>query len=632
MMHELYIRLYPSKRAMRFYHDTFQIEMSRIRIDLSQVIKQDFHPRIWLHLNENLSQAKDIIADLRKKYPELEHLELRLSLEEFTIPPDESVNIFTQDDIVKVSSVKKNQAVETRTNPQVNGSKDEKKPLVSYQSTNTSTHSSIILSDLNISTTGLSTEAEDQDGCPPNYEPLKWSEQFSNFLKNNGQEQGLITRDSQSLTSSEILPPKNSSDQVFPVATKVMSSVASLETEDIKLNRSSSVNDSAKVFAGSFQTLSISSITDYTLDSDRVMVRKKRSDYLPWYDSSISPSSVKEAKRTQCEAIKKRHEELVSAWTVGNKYKKQYYETGHEDMMWLFSNSQVLGEVHDFMQVNLVYMDFVLLCILFFLQKLSPRRISKATMRGLREGHLVIAIYPVDNQMYRAKIEKVILVSSGSSSSGTDNIPTFRVRYIDYGNICDVSGSQLYSWDEVLEIIPAQAVSCKLDTIKIFTKPLKVGSIEAIEFTEVLKQSNPVSIKVRKVLRPRDGVFNSDMVQKTPELVVDLFDSQGVNIVEKIRSCANLGRLVRDHSLMKSSCGGSSVAVQSRIASSSSKRYFPPKPEHLSSEERVDFDLEEAGVTEAGFSKSLERVEGWLSGLTGEMIPIIYPQPQVIIT
>ena len=331
---------------------TFQIKMSRIRIDLSQVLTQDLHPRIWLHLNENLSRAKDIITDLKKKYPELEHLELRLLLEEYTIPPYESVNIFTQDDIVKVSSVKKNQAVETRTNPQVHGSKDEKKPLVSYPSTNTSTPSSIILSELNISTAGLSTE--DQDGCPPNYEPLQWSEQFSNFLKNDRQEQGLLNRNSQSLNSSEILPNNQSYDQMCPVATKVMSSVPSLETEDIKLNRSASVNDSAKVFARSLQTLSISSVTDYTVDSDRVMARKKSGkDYLPWYDSSISPSSVKEAKRTQCEAIKKRHEELVSAWTVGSTYRKLYYETGHEDMMWLFSNSQVLGEIHDFMQVKL---------------------------------------------------------------------------------------------------------------------------------------------------------------------------------------------------------------------------------------------------------------------------------------
>ena len=241
----------------------------------------------------------------------------------------------------------------------------------------------------------------------------------------------------------------------------------------------------------------------------------------------------------------------------------------------------------------------------------------------------MIAIYPVDNQMYRGKIEKRIQVSSGSSSSSMDSVPTFRVRYIDYGNICDVSGSQLYSWDEVLEIIPAQAVSCKLDTMKIFTKPLKVGT-EVKAFEEVLKQSNPVSIKVRKVLRPRDGVFNSEIVQKTPELVVDIFDSQGENIVEKIRSCTHLGRLIRDHSLMKSSCGGSSVAVQSRITSSSSRRYHPPKPEHLNSEERVDFDLEEAGLTEAGFSKSVERVEGWLLAQRGlkdqDMLPIIYPQ------
>ena len=258
-----------------------------------------------------------------------------------------------------------------------------------------------------------------------------------------------------------------------------------------------------------------------------------------------------------------------------------------------------------------------------FLQKLRPRRILKVAMRGLREGHLVIATYPVDNKLYRAKIEKVFQVGS----SGMDSVPTFRVRYIDYGNTSDVTGAHLYIWDEMLEIIPAQAVSCKLDTMKIFTKRPQVGSVEAKEFTEVLKQSNPVSIQVRKVLRARDGVFSSVMVQKTPELVVDLFDSQGVNIVDRLASCDHLGRIIRDQSAMKSSCGGSSIAVESRVASSSSRRYLPPTPEHLNSDERVDFDLEDAGVTETGFAKSLDRVERWLTSLQGlHMLTIDYRQ------
>ena len=90
------------------------------------------------------------------------------------------------------------------------------------------------------------------------------------------------------------------------------------------------------------------------------MVKKKRSDYLPWYDSSISPSSIREAKRIQCEAIKNRYEQLLgSAWTVGNTCSQQYYETGHKDMMWVFSYSQVLDEIHTLMQVKLVH-EFLL--------------------------------------------------------------------------------------------------------------------------------------------------------------------------------------------------------------------------------------------------------------------------------
>ena len=236
----------------------------------------------------------------------------------------------------------------------------------------------------------------------------------------------------------------------------------------------------------------------------------------------------------------------------------------------------------------------------------------------------MVATYPVDNKLYRAKIEKVI-----KDRTGIDSVSTFRVRYLDYGNTCDVTRTQLYIWDEVLEIIPAQAVSCKLDTMRIFTKRIQVGSPEAKEFTDLLKQSNPVSIQVRKVLRARDVVFNSEIVQKTPELVVDLFDSQGLNIVEKLRSCAHLGRIIRDQSVIGSSCAESSVP--SNVAASSPTRCLPPKPEHLPDEQRVNFDLEDAGVSEACFSKSLEKVEGWLNSLSGQEIhPIDYPQVIVI--
>ena len=327
--------------------------MSRIRIDLSQVLTQDRHPRIWLHLNKNLSSAQDVLTFLKKKYHELEELELCLSIEDFLIPPEVSVNIFKPDDVVKVSAVKKSQSINARIKPQVSTNTDEEKVLVTYPSSNTSIDSSINLSQTNVSNTGVG--AEDEDSSSPNFKPLEWSEQFSKFL-NDGQERFIRTESS--LTSSEIMPrPRDqSSNQVCRVATKLMSSVPSLDTEDRKLNRSSSVKDSAREFAESpLQDLSISSITDYTLDSDRVMIRKKRTDYLPWYNSSISASSVKEAKRTQCEAIKKRHEELGLAWTVGNTYKQQHYETGHEDMMWVFSNSSVLREIHTFMQVKVFY-------------------------------------------------------------------------------------------------------------------------------------------------------------------------------------------------------------------------------------------------------------------------------------
>ena len=240
---------------------------------------------------------------------------------------------------------------------------------------------------------------------------------------------------------------------------------------------------------------------------------------------------------------------------------------------------------------------------------MSPRRFSKAATKDLRKGHLVIATYPVDNKLYRAQIEKV----TQASSCDCDLI-FFLVRYIDYGNACEVGSGDLYIWDEILQIIPAMAVSCKLESRKIFISPLQVGSRESLELTKLLKKSNPISVKVRKVLRPRSSVF-SQIIQKIPELVVDVSDFQDVNLIEKMRGCEHLGRLIRDNSDMKSSRAGSSVI--SKVASSAAN-LTPPKAEHLDGEECVDFNLEEAGITEAGFQRSLKKVQGWLLGLNGQ--------------
>ena len=91
--------------------------MSRIRIDLSQVLSENWHPRIWLHLNKDFSTAQDVMDNLKKRYSQLEVVELGLSLEDFTIPPDVSVNIFKNDDVVKVSVVKK---IKTIEEPRIN--------------------------------------------------------------------------------------------------------------------------------------------------------------------------------------------------------------------------------------------------------------------------------------------------------------------------------------------------------------------------------------------------------------------------------------------------------------------------------------------------------------------------------
>ena len=69
---------------------------------------------------------------------------------------------------------------------------------------------------------------------------------------------------------------------------------------------------------------------------------------------------------------------------------------------------------------------------------------------------MVVARFPQDDQIYRAKVTAV--------RNGVDHQTTsYEVLYIDYGNSCqDLSRDDLWSWDPLYEMIQPQAHLCSL--------------------------------------------------------------------------------------------------------------------------------------------------------------------------
>ena len=83
----------------------------------------------------------------------------------------------------------------------------------------------------------------------------------------------------------------------------------------------------------------------------------------------------------------------------------------------------------------------------FFSQR-SLVRLSSAA----REGDLVVASFPEDGEVYRAKVTAVR--QRGLSGH------VYEVLYLDYGNTGrDLTQADLFSWDPLYEMIQPQAGS-----------------------------------------------------------------------------------------------------------------------------------------------------------------------------
>ena len=247
----------------------------------------------------------------------------------------------------------------------------------------------------------------------------------------------------------------------------------------------------------------------------------------------------------------------------------------------------------------------------------SPR-LTASEVSKLQPGRLVIAVFLTDSQRYRAKVEKIV--------TGNDGKRSFKVRYIDYGNSGEVEGSHLYTWEPLLEAVPAQAICCRFKDLKVFVEPILPGTKIAELFANSLKHFGPLKMRVNEILRVRDTTFQDKRI--ATELVVTLSShSSGENILKKLTVYPVLSEIMNVEDI--STSGGTSlnnlVLSKDRLdniveCSAVPSVSVPPPPEHLkhcplSCDTVSEFSL----PAHPAVAFSVDKVSKWLPCLDGDI-------------
>ena len=213
--------------------------------------------------------------------------------------------------------------------------------------------------------------------------------------------------------------------------------------------------------------------------------------------------------------------------------------------------------------------------------------LSLVVIQNLVVGDLVLARYPADGKVYRARIVKV---AENSVS----------VRYIDYGNLEEgLLRFSLYAWDPVLEIIPAQAFLCRFS----LTEGIGINRLDDEEERafRVVMQLEYLRIVVKRRLQEGNLLlrgFDAD----APELEVSLFSKSGTDMLVKL----SRHKLLRKH--FQGLTDDNSKQQQQRPV------LKPPPPLHLA-EEGARAKVEEEGATsplpQSHISRAVDNVMWW---------------------
>lgn len=95
----------------------------------------------------------------------------------------------------------------------------------------------------------------------------------------------------------------------------------------------------------------------------------------------------------------------------------------------------------------------------YIADQLKSLSVSSSSAPQLQVGALCLAQYSLDNEWYRASVQRVI-------SSDPVN-PQYSVIFLDFGNQDKVGGKSVRAIDSALAAVPAQAHCCSLAYLKV---------------------------------------------------------------------------------------------------------------------------------------------------------------------
>ena len=191
--------------------------------------------------------------------------------------------------------------------------------------------------------------------------------------------------------------------------------------------------------------------------------------------------------------------------TGGYEEVNVWYEGGSLDKFWLWVETPALDRMNRLMKVIIFVIFRGKIALIFLPGKsylitviiLFQQTFSETLTCDVREGDLVLARFPVDGQVYRAKVLAV--------KEAPDLQTSYDVLYIDYGNAWeDLTAKDLSAWYSDLEMIQPQA---HLATLERLPKTWR-SSVSSEMFDMAMRAQGGMKMRVHHTATtPHSGTF-----------------------------------------------------------------------------------------------------------------------------
>ena len=211
----------------------------------------------------------------------------------------------------------------------------------------------------------------------------------------------------------------------------------------------------------------------------------------------------------------------------------------------------------------------------------------------MTEGDLVLARYPIDGKVYRAK---VMVVRRCQFHTYYD------VLYLDYGNThLYLDGNDLSAWDALLEMIQPQAHLCS------FLEFPEARDCEDI-FEGVMGSQTGMKMKIHQANVPPEGTFAASHSRfgQEVELVVTLTTEDNMDLVKVLQSSLR-------NSKPRNEFSRTSEDLLHNLETLPGSHHAVPPPVHLQGD-LGDLELEPplSPVHQIVTGRAVEKVTNWL--------------------